>query len=449
MGTAIRRSLASLLGIGLILAGRAMAQEAAPPKAAISLEPEVLPLAPGRESPPPVPSEAMPGDEGWRFGEHQPYVDSIFGNGAPGPGCETCAGGSACPPDWYLESDLKVMARSRPLRRPVPVSQELINSQANFFFPRIYPQNVGFDIAPGLQTTIGHYLGHDMEGRDRFLEFQYWGLLHWRGFKEYQGDRVVSNVQVGNPPVIVPFQFGDLFSQFPQSVGGFNRADRQGLFYQSDLNNFELNLRFSPRERFDRLVLYPDGHWRRECDPGFYCSYLVGARYMRMGDWTRFRSDGTFIRGDTGASANVFGDYEVRTRNDLLGVQVGGQLEYRDCRWTADVHTKCGPYLDVARARNNIVSHSVGIDPFAASDINDHFGNNRDVCAVDIEFGVGAAYKFRPNFIGRASYDFVWINGIALAPEQFQFSSTHPIDFFNTNGNVFYHGLTMGVELTW
>ena len=50
------------------------------------------------------------------------------------------------------------------------------------------------------------------------------------------------------------------------------------------VNNFELTARISPRNLPDRLVMYPNGKWRRECQTGWYMSYLFGLRAMSIND---------------------------------------------------------------------------------------------------------------------------------------------------------------------
>lgn len=451
MDIAIRRTLTSLVWAGLLLTGPLFAQETrssatgAPPGA------EVIPIpapdgVPGPGMIATVPAQAE--EEPTVVGEEQPYIDSVFGGCAPG--CETCTGGSGCPPRWYVESDLRVLNRGRPRPNPAPYTRE--QSQSQFFLdkPLMYNDSLKYGIAPGMVAKIGRYLGTDMQGRDRFLEFEYWGLNRWNTDMQVEGQQTTYTLRQGN--ATIPVFAGNLISLFATGVGGFNRADRHILQYESDLNSFELNLRFSPRSRFDRLVLYPNGRWRRECQPGVYCSYLAGIRYLRIGDQAAFRSRGDFFaNGPTGTVfvGPVSGDYEIFTRNDLIGVQIGGAITYRECRWTADVHGKVGPYLNAAQSKSSIVSSSLGVDPFATTDRGEQVEANRDLCAVAGEFGFAGTYRFTPKLVGRASYDFMWIGGLAVAPEQFDFASARLTDNMTTNGAPFYHGLTVGLEYNW
>ena len=64
---------------------------------------------------------------------------------------------------------------------------------------------------------------------------------------------------------------------------------------------------------------------------------------------------------------------------------------------------------------------------------------------------MAGSYKFRPNLVGRVSYDLTWVGDIARAPEQMVFSSVPETaqDYINTKGSVFYNGVSFGLELDW
>ena len=194
-------------------------------------------------------------------------------------------------------------------------------------------------------------------------------------------------------------------------------------------------------------MLYPNGHWRRECRTGFYFSYLFGLRVIDFNDNAAFHSQGTWTNGNN-VTQPVSGDYDVTVRNRLLGAQIGAEYTYRQCRWNFDVHGKVAPCLNIADNYQSIVTHAFGIDPFAASDLNSHPQISRDGAAVVGEVGLSITYKFRPNLIGRASYDFIWIGGVALAPMQYQFVSD-PKPQIDSGATLFLNGLSLGLEYTW
>ena len=304
-------------------------------------------------------------------------------------------------------------------------------------------RSVDQGISPGMMGSIGHYLGRDSNDRDEFIEFEYWGLNRWEGTAAES-----SNDYVFYTTSSATVFSHNLYSKFPFTVGGFNRADLQTLTTHSNLNNFEVNWRFGARNVPDQLVLHPNGRWRRECIPGYYFSYLVGLRVIDLNDAADFLSEGNFAAGGGSPGGPVSGDYNVNTRNRLIGGQVGCELAYRHCLWNADVHGRVGPFLNVARTESSVVTHAFGVDPDATGDLNSQVSKDRDAAAIVGEFGFAATYKFRPNWIARASYDFTWIGGLAQAPEQFIFVS-NPQPYINTRGVMFVNGLSMSLEFTW
>ncbi len=307
-------------------------------------------------------------------------------------------------------------------------------------------RSVNFDVAPGYYTTIGRYLGRDSQGRDDFLEFTYWGMNTWIDSNFVNGTRFTPSVS-GTDPLGPTGSIGSLNSPFPSEVVGFNRANTQTININSEMHNFELNFRMRPRGELDQMVLQPNGRWRRECKPGAYMSYLVGLRYMTIGDGIVWHASGLIDNSDTGQQIFTSGDYTVQTENDLLGLQIGADLIFRRCKWSWGVHAKVGPYVNFARCLQEINNQGAG-DPFGFVLFNDRFNAHKHEAAVVGEVGFEANYKFTPNLTGRVAYDFMWISGISLAPEQLQFTAT-PESTINTNGNIFSQGLTMGLEWSW
>ena len=232
-------------------------------------------------------------------------------------------------------------------------------------------------------------------------------------------------------------------------VPGFDQADRQTTYYTSSTNNFEINGRFSPRSREDRLVLHPNGKWRRECQPGMYMSYLYGLRFMQLNETFRFHSESRIDTFDPRPALLIdsqenTGDYDIVTHNNLLGLQVGADMTFRQCRWSWGIRSKIGPYVNFCRSGQR---HRLG--PGSAPDVCSPIVlEQARRCTDRAKLGFEATYKFRPNLVGRAVYDFIWVPGVALAPEQLQFD-TQPANRINTNGLAFFHGITLGLEWLW
>jgi hypothetical protein len=167
---------------------------------------------------------------------------------------------------------------------------------------------------------------------------------------------------------------------------------------------------------------------------------------MSIGDSVLWNSSALISDSDTGNHLAT-GTYAVDTSNQLLGLQIGTDLIFRRCKWSWGVHSKVGPYIDFARSKQDITNSADG-DPFSSITLDDHFNVTKQKVALIGEVGFEANYKFTPNMVGKVSYDFMWISGIALAPEQFQLTDT-PGPRINTNGNIFAQGLTLGLEWNW
>jgi hypothetical protein len=384
----------------------------------------------------------------------------------PGDGCTVCGGGYCTPPLWYTEQAARVLTRTAP-RLLTLGSIELpinsTNSQGEPVFSGLAFISVDntrlatYDVAAGYKGTVGHYLGRDAQNRDDFLEFTYWGMNTWIGsFITTSGPEQISLLggtftagRIVSPLVTSQwstFSATQTTPDHPFGAGGFDFVEEQKYSVSTEIHNFELNLRLCPRGRPDQLVLHPNGRWRRECQPGMLMSYLVGIRYMTIGDGFLLHSQGTVDVNDQSFATSA--DQNVQTQNDLLGLQFGAAFNFQHCNWDWNAHVKVGPYLNFADNDQIIVNHVP--DGYPLSDVlfNDHFFVRRQKAAFVGEVGFSADYKFRPNLIGRAGYDFMWVTGLALAPEQVEFSYA-PVGKINCNGSILAHGIELGLEWRW
>jgi hypothetical protein len=379
-----------------------------------------------------------------------------------GAGCAICGGGSnVSPPDWYVEQDARVLMRSRPEANGI-----------GFQFKTDAADTAGSEVmasdsaAPNISgvwgMTIGHYFARDTKNRDHFVEFSFWGLNNWMDEASYSGGRT----KVTNDSGERTSTHGNLFSGYAITevlnttlnynvpvlngtvIPGFDQVDQQSTFYKSSTNNFEVNGRFTPRGREDRIVLYPNGKWRRECQPGRYISFLYGVRFFQLNEAFNLHSNGrTDIYDPTSGSLidsqYYTGDYDIVTHNNLLGLQVGLDITWRHCRWDWGFYGKVGPYVNFNDQESNI-NAGLEYDPSYIKRVAYSKHSN----SIIGEGGIQGSYKFRPNLVGHVSYDFMWVSGVALAPEQLQFQ-INPVNTINSNGYLFMHGATLGLEWLW
>jgi hypothetical protein len=392
----------------------------------------------------------------------------------PGNCCANCGGGYCTPPSWYTEQGARIITRSRPRKSPITYqafSNQGTSSNQTAFVTEQTTQSLNYNIAPGYSATIGRYLGRDSMNRDDFLEFSYWGMNTWTeshffdsGLRnQYSVSSGTSGYTFsGGGNLVTPFLTNNdgRIHQLADSngvswgVGGFDHVDTQSIRVESEMHNFELNLRLRPRGRPDQLVLNPNGRWKRECQPGTFISYLVGLRYMTVGDGFNLHNAGTVTVTDNTSGTVVLnqqpvtGNYNIRTENDMLGFQIGSDLMFRRCKWEWGVRAKVGPYVNFSRDVKNIVN-----DPFGTPtqfDFNNVLEQRRQKAALIGEVGFEASYKFKPNLTGRAAYDFMWCSGLTLAPEQLTWNLDPTANAtINTNGTLFSQGISLGLEWSW
>ena len=142
--------------------------------------------------------------------------------------------------------------------------------------------------------------------------------------------------------------------------------------YVTTYNEFELNYRFAGHNQPDQLVMNPNGRWYRQCQTGYYYSYFFGMKGMVIDEDFDFLSSGSQFAAVNNGNGTYSqgalqythqGDYGVHTYNTLLGLQTGGKLEYRFCRWTLDTHGNAGMFLNFARQDSHITTTFSGPPP--------------------------------------------------------------------------------------
>ena len=68
------------------------------------------------------------------------------------------------------------------------------------------------------------------------------------------------------------------------------------------------------------------------------------------------------------------------------------------------------------------------------------------------ELSLCGTFQFRPNVAIRAGYQAIFVNGLALAPQNIPtdtFALTNGVGQFRDDGEMVYHGPTLGLVGTW
>lgn len=253
------------------------------------------------------------------------------------------------------------------------------------------------------------------------LEFTYFGLFF------FDDQTRITNQQ------------NNLFSAFSGfgtlPFQGFDETDRsnvQAIDYESSFDSFEVNFRqrwMAPNCRYQ-------GSW------------LAGFRYFKLDEDFNYETQSSF-NGTLGNPARA--QNNINVHNNMVGAQIGGDM------WICILpglrlggEAKAGVFGNHV-AIDNTISVNTGPDPL----LEELSGN--DVAFVG-QADLMATYRLNYQWTLRAGYQFLFVEGVALAPENF--NPDPPAIFspaaggsrstiINDNGHVFYHGWSLGAEFMW
>ncbi len=164
-----------------------------------------------------------------------------------------------------------------------------------------------------------------------------------------------------------------------------------------------------------------------------HSSWLIGARYLRL------REDMVYTTETESGGMT----YRLKTDNDLVGAQIGTDLFL--CltpRFKIGGEIEAGVYGTNSRQRTN-----VSCDQACIRQERDH---DNDAAFIG-EAGVMALFRATPRLTLRAGYQALFIDGVALAADNFNTASpfSNRATFVDNTGNLVMHGSSLGFEWTW
>lgn len=406
--------------------------------------------------------QAMPETENYAEGEisevfeEQPPMGACNPYGV-GPCCALCGGGKCCPKEWYVDQRIRMMTHPRPRSvifsswhdtRTYPTTSGDVT--VDVYDTAISTRTMPFSLSASYEIILGRYLGLDTNNRNHYLEFNFYGTNRWS-----DGIGVIATKDEYSSLSATQWGVYGNINDGRNDVAGFNRADRQWAEYDASLNNFEVNLRMVPRSRADRLVLHQNGKWRRECQPGVFCSWLAGMRLFTLDENFDFHSSSTIDYFSTDDTSNPYesntatGRYRVKTNNGLLGLQAGPEWTLRNCRTEIGMGVRGAAYINFAEQQTWINVEGAAGDEFSnKEDIDLYRSLSRNGAAASIQFDFNASYKVRPNFIIKASYELLFMSGLALAPEQVNMALDESLTI-NDGGSMLFQSGRLGFEYNW
>jgi Putative beta barrel porin-7 (BBP7) len=250
--------------------------------------------------------------------------------------------------------------------------------------------DLSFIYLPGAKIQAGYFFSNGWG-----VESDFWG--QW-GFSDFK-----SVSEPGN--LAIP---GDL------GVAGranFFNVDQITEIYSSHINNYEIN-----------FIL-----------PYASVQYLAGFRYLSIDE----RFDINTFSNATGS-----GDYQIVSHNRMYGGQLGARTQWQVERFVFDFEGKAGVFANSAHQDQTVVGDTDGV-------LRQTGASERQAAFV----GEVSAYLFIPmgtHFTGRLGYTAIWIDDLALAPDQLDFTDTTTSGTgIYTRGSMLIHGFNAGLEARW
>jgi hypothetical protein len=219
------------------------------------------------------------------------------------------------------------------------------------------------------------------------------------------------------------------FLQAPEPIGSALTADGESatVKYNSTINSAEANV-------------FRTWHgWRDYSESWLTLDWLAGFRYVGVEEQATITTDCCVVD-----STRIAVPYSVRTRNNMFGGQIGSRARWTWDRWALEGWAKAGilgnaekqiqdPLIDYRGFQQRGALSATGSEVGFIGDIN-----------------LSVIYRLTDVWGIRAGYNTVWIGGVALAPNQFDFANTSTAGTgLNSGDGIFLNGANLGLEARW
>jgi hypothetical protein len=253
------------------------------------------------------------------------------------------------------------------------------------------------------------------------IELGYLGLFrNYKASAHYTGSSpdsaLISRFANQGPP-----------NSFTPVLAPFDQATIASLMYRSRFDSAELNLRYSShtsqRMPFD---------------------LLAGVRFVKLQENLDYMSANTMLASPLPMQPGL---YTTRTDNDLIGLQVGGDLSYRlTSNLSLMGRGRGGLLVNSATQRSNVNGTLM-----ASSMMYNDVGAGAGVgLASMFEFGIHTNYQLSPNLSLMVGYQGLFLSDLSTAPRQLNWN-TEPgnRNALDRNGSLFFFGPAAGFEWRW
>jgi hypothetical protein len=207
-------------------------------------------------------------------------------------------------------------------------------------------------------------------------------------------------------------------------IGYFAQYQMNGSFFTPGVNGITANNREDYRSEMNSAEL----NWRHWLMPDL--SVIAGFRYLNWHENLNAAFD-TVNPLPPGSVNQVY-----HTSNNLFGFQTGGDWKHHfNDKFGIELGAKVGVY----GTRTEMDGSLGALQTTAASSRASFVG----------ELGLIGTYNLTTYLNVRAGYQVMWVEGIALAPDQANAANFLGSPSVSNRGGVFLHGGVLGLELKW
>ena len=337
--------------------------------------------------------------------------DSLFG-------CLTC---NPCP---CLYADVEaVFMQQTPRFRNQPILLDFLNGT-----PLVSTSDLNFADSTGIEATFGLHLCNC-----RAVEFTYFGLFR---------NGASASFDKTDPNMVVTFPTGP--------VGNvFLNMDHVQTDYTSYLNSFEVN--FPCCCGCCGCCEEPQcGCGEATCGEASCSKHGRDATVCRSLEWFagfRYIELGTDLNITAASFPPPFmetGAYTIHTTNRLFGGQIGGRVRRTVNHFGFELTGKAGIYGNDADQNQSVTDFpNFPLRPTTTVQANN--------VAFEGELNLSGIFRINDVWSLKAGYSVIWIEGLALAPDQldFNFAVSPSGNTLTSDGGMFIHGANVGLEARW
>lgn len=304
--------------------------------------------------------------------------------------------------------EVYAVAEALAMQRNTDIVPSTLAIDGDTLQPVLGTGDLEFAVAPGVRLLYGRH-GPGGVG----WEVGYVGVYGMTANAEAVG----ANLDI-TPPL----------SNFVDGLRGATAADAS---WNSSFNSIETNLLWTHRH-----VHHPrhSGYHLEHIGCVTTWDWLAGFRWAGLAE----DASVTMLR----PADDLAGDYAVRTMSNLFGAQLGGRLRVDWEAWSLEAWGKAA----LAGAAIEQTQAPI-VDPVSG----DVFRTERSSSGGDVggifDVGVALAYPLDDVWSIRAGFTSLWVTGVALAPNQFDFSAATGAGTELRDGDgVWLGGASLGLE---